>query len=74
MFEWLLTGLSLAGTWFNIQKRLAGWLIWSVANAGWVAAFASRKLWAEATLFSIYLILSIYGYFKWRRQEKHRLD
>ena len=69
MFEWLLTSLSLAGTWFNIQKKLAGWVVWSIANTGWVISFASKNLWAEATLFFIYLILSIYGYFRWKRQE-----
>ena len=69
MFEWILTVLSLAGTWFNIQKKLASWLIWSVANAGWVVSFALKQMWAEATLFFVYLILSIYGYFKWKRTE-----
>lgn len=69
MFEWLLTSLSLAGTWYNIQKKIAGWLIWSCANIGWVASFASKKMWAESTLFFIYFILSVYGFFRWRRQE-----
>ncbi len=67
MFEWLLTGLSLAGTWFNIQKSILGWYIWGVANLGWVFSFIQKGMLAEATLFSIYFILCIYGIGKWRR-------
>ncbi len=65
MFEWLLTALSIIGTLYNLQKRAAGWVIWTISNAGWIAAFAMKGLLAEATLFSVYLVLSVYGIFKW---------
>lgn len=69
MFEWCLTGLSLIGTWFNIQKNILGWVIWAVANTGWVISFVHKGMFPEATLFSAYLILCIYGFFKWLRVE-----
>ena len=69
MFEWSLTALSLAGTWFNIQKNIIGWYIWAVANLGWVVSFMQKGMLAEATLFSIYFILCIYGIIKWRRPQ-----
>ncbi|MBU0729829.1 MAG: nicotinamide mononucleotide transporter family protein [Proteobacteria bacterium] len=65
MFEWILTALSLLGTWYNIQKKVAGWYIWSVSNVGWVICFTMKGMAAEATLFAIYLVLSIYGIIKW---------
>ena len=65
MFEWTLTILSIIGTWFNLQKRVAGWVIWTISNIGWVISFSYKGLTAEATLFSVYLALSIYGIFKW---------
>lgn len=65
MFEWLLTALSIIGTLYNLQKRAAGWVIWTISNAGWIATFAMKGLLAEATLFSVYLVLSVYGIFKW---------
>jgi len=74
MFEWILTIFSLAGTWYNIQKKLVSWIIWSIANAGWVVSFAAKHMWAEATLFFIYLILSVYGFFKWKRTENQILQ
>ncbi len=67
MLEWILTGLSLAGTWFNIQKKVTGWVIWFIANIGWVASFLQKSMWAEASLFGAYTVLSIYGMYKWMR-------
>ncbi|MFC1523872.1 nicotinamide mononucleotide transporter [Thermodesulfobacteriota bacterium] len=72
MFEWFLTGLSLLGTWFNLEKKVAGWYVWSLANVGWVVSFSVKGMVAEATLFGIYLILSIYGIFKWSASEKKK--
>lgn len=65
MFEWTLTALSIIGTFYNLQKRAAGWVIWTISNIGWIISFAIKGLLAEATLFSVYLVLSIYGIFKW---------
>lgn len=67
MFEWILTGLSILGTLYNLQKRVAGWIIWTISNVGWIISFSMKGLPAEATLFSVYLILSIYGIFKWMK-------
>lgn len=67
MFEWMLTGLSILGTLYNLQKRAAGWVIWTISNVGWIISFSMKGLPAEATLFSVYLILSIYGIFKWMK-------
>lgn len=65
MFEWTLTVLSIIGTLYNLQKRVAGWIIWTISNIGWIISFVMKGLLAEATLFSVYLVLSIYGIFKW---------
>ncbi|MDG4476164.1 nicotinamide mononucleotide transporter [Thiovibrio frasassiensis] len=65
MYEWILTGLSILGTLYNLQKRVAGWVIWSIANIGWIVCFFQKDMMAEAFLFSVYLVLSVYGIFKW---------
>lgn len=67
MHEWVLTSLSLIGTWFNIQKKVTGWVIWLIANVGWVVSFSLKGMLAEATLFSAYTLFSIYGIIKWMR-------
>ena len=65
MYEWILTGLSILGTLYNLQKRVAGWVIWSIANLGWIIIFTRKGMMAESFLFSVYLVLSVYGIFKW---------
>lgn len=65
MYEWILTGLSILGTLYNLQKRAAGWVIWTISNLGWVVSFTHKGMLAEAFLFSVYLVLSVYGIFKW---------
>lgn len=72
MYEWILTGLSILGTLFNLQKRAAGWVIWSIANLGWIVVFLGREMMAEAFLFAVYLVLSVYGIFKWWNPEPGR--
>jgi len=67
MIEWTLTGLSILGTWLNIKKQSHCWLVWSVANVGWIVSFGLKGMTAEATLFFVYLGLSIYGWFQWRK-------
>lgn len=65
MYEWILTGLSILGTLYNLQKRAAGWVIWTISNLGWIVSFSHKGMMAEAFLFSVYLVLSVYGIFKW---------
>ena len=74
MFEWILTGLSILGTLYNLQKRAAGWVIWTIANLGWIVSFSHKGMLAEAFLFSVYLVLSVYGIFKWwpRRPQQEK--
>jgi len=70
VFEWILTFLSITGTLFNIQKKIAGWFIWAVANLGWIISFTLKGMIAEATLFGVYFILSIYGIIRWSQPER----
>lgn len=69
MFEWMLTLLSLLGTFYNIQKKVEGWYIWTISNIGWMISFILKGMPAEATLFAAYLVLSIYGCVKWRKKK-----
>ena len=74
VLEWSLTALSLLGCWFNIQKSVVGWIIWSFANVGWILSFMAKGMMAESTLFVVYLGLSIYGTIKWSRSAKQSKD
>ena len=62
---WALTLLSLIGVWLNIKKLKACFYIWTITNFGWMVIDYNAGVYAQAALFSIYLILSIYGIIKW---------
>lgn len=68
-FQILLMIVSLAGVWLNIQKRREGFLIWSFTNALWAYIDFKAGLMAQGTLFLVYLILSILGWFKWDKED-----
>lgn len=69
MFESLLVGLSLWGTWLNIQKNVVGWVIWLIANIGWIISFSCRGMYPEAFLYTVFAGLAVWGIIQWSRPE-----
>lgn len=61
--------VSLAGVWLNIKKLREGFLIWSFTNAMWAYIDFKSGLLAQGLLFSVYLILSIVGWFSWKKED-----
>jgi len=69
-FAWytsLLTILSLIGVVLNIKKRVECFLIWTVTNFSWAWIDFHKEIYAQAVLFAIYTLLSIWGALAWRR-------
>lgn len=65
--SWVLVAIALAGTVFNVLRDRRGFALWSVSNfglAGWNAVIGQ---WAQATLFAVYLGLSVWGWVAWRK-------
>jgi len=62
---WILNLMSLTGAWLNssLHRRQlqACYVLWTVANVGWVAAFYYRGMWPETFLFAGYLGFSLRG-------------
>jgi hypothetical protein len=68
--EWGATLLSLAGFWLCIQHRASCFVVFFVADLGWLF---SAWMNSHATLFAqqaIYIVLNVVGYIMWRRDEK----
>lgn len=62
---WLLTGFSIAGLLLNIKHKRSCFIIWGISNAAWVVIDFHAGLYAQAFLFVIYFIMSIWGFFAW---------
>jgi len=67
IIAWTLTALSLTGAVLNTCHRIEGFYFWVVANTAWFAYFFYLRMWASATLFLVYLLLSIWGIYVWRK-------
>jgi len=67
--KWMLVAGSLVGTVANVRKRWWGFLIWTVADAGWVAMNVWHRSWSEAALWATFTGLSAWGMVAWRRRK-----
>lgn len=63
----MTTLAAVAATWMVTQKILENWLYWFVINTVSVWLFMDRGLNPTAALFALYIMLSVIGYFVWRK-------
>lgn len=68
LFTWFLTVLSVVGSVLVIKNRVSGLMLWCVANTGWIAVAVIKDLPAQVVLFAVYLAISAYGVWDWRRK------
>lgn len=68
---WVITGGALFGTILNINKDSRCFIVWAVTNSFWSIFDWSIGAYAQSVLFGIYFLLSVYGLWKWRRNNGH---
>lgn len=61
------TTLSIIGMWMLAQKYVEQWWLWFVVNIVSCGLYMWKGLYPTAGLFAVYSIISVMGYFKWRR-------
>jgi nicotinamide riboside transporter PnuC len=74
LIEWGSTLLSLFGFWLCIQHRASCFVVFLVADFGWLASAwvnGHPSLLAQQV---VYIILNVVGYVLWRRDEKLTAD
>ncbi len=65
--SWLLVCLSIAGVVLNVRRDRRGFLLWMIANIGWMIIDFMQGLYAQAFLFCIYFVLSFWGWTSWKK-------
>lgn len=60
------TLFALAATFMVTKKVLENWLYWIVIDLVSVYLFYSKGLMLTSVLFSVYIILAILGWYKWK--------
>ncbi len=66
-FDSSLTAISLIAQWILARKYLENWILWILANAGYVLMYFSKNLFGTSVLYILLLALAIKGYFDWRK-------
>lgn len=61
------TALSIIGMWMLAQKYVEQWLVWIGVDIVSSGLYIYKELNFTASLYALYTIIAIFGYFKWKR-------
>lgn len=61
---------SVINTWLMAQKILENWLYWVIIDAAAIYLYWQTGFYVTIIMFSMYLVLAIYGYKEWRNSLK----
>lgn len=67
----LTAALGIVAMWMMAHKYLEQWFIWIGINLGSAIMCFDTKLYPSAIMFSIYFIVSILGFYNWRKMMKN---
>lgn len=65
------TALSIVGMWMLARKYIEQWWVWCIVDVASSALYIYKGLNFTATLYAVYAIISIFGYYKWKRMMNH---
>jgi len=68
LFTAVIACLSLWGAYLNAGGKKSGFYVWGTANLAWILVDGSRGLWAQAALYTAFLAMNIYGWYKWKNK------
>ena len=65
------TALSIVGIWALARKYLEQWFIWIVVDIVTSILYFYKDIPFKASLYGLYVIIAVAGYYKWRRMMKN---
>ena len=69
IFTWILTSVTILGTYLNSRQNKYGFLIWGICNMLWLTVDFTRGIYAQAALYSVFIGFNIYGWMQWKKKE-----
>ncbi|MCC8020197.1 MAG: nicotinamide riboside transporter PnuC [Rikenellaceae bacterium] len=63
----LTTALSIAGLWMLARKYVEQWLVWIAVDVICCGLYLFKGLYPTGTLYGLYAVIAVFGYFKWKR-------
>jgi nicotinamide riboside transporter PnuC len=64
------TALSIVGVWALAHKYLEQWFVWIVVDVITCGLYFYKDIPFKASLYGLYVIIAIAGYFNWRKKMK----
>ena len=61
------TALSIVGIWALAHKYLEQWFIWIAVDVVTCVLYFYKDIPFKASLYALYVVIAIFGYFKWRK-------
>lgn len=65
---WFVTFVSIIGTFLNVKRSKAGFIVWTFTNGFWAAYDYYLGAYAQSALFTVYMAFSLWGWWEWRDQ------
>ena len=65
------TALSIVGIWALAHKYLEQWFIWIAVDAVTCVLYFYKEIPFKASLYAIYVVIAIMGWWKWRKMMKY---
>jgi nicotinamide mononucleotide transporter len=63
----LVAVTSIAATYLLAKKILFAWVLWILVDLMSIGLFVSQQLYLVAIEYSIFMMMAIYGYIRWRK-------
>jgi nicotinamide mononucleotide transporter len=63
----LTSSLSLLGSYLMIYRKVESWIFWILCDVFMIFLFIENKLWLSSAVYFIFLIICVFGFFKWRK-------
>ena len=61
------TAFSIVGIWALARKYLEQWFVWIVVDVVTSALYFYKDIPFKASLYALYVIIAVFGYFKWKQ-------
>ena len=71
ILTYIMAAIALVGSIFNARRLRVGFAIWIVTNVFWIVWNAFIGEYAQVALYVANLIISTYGFIRWRKPYKN---
>jgi nicotinamide mononucleotide transporter len=63
----LTTSTSLVAQWMMTRKIVENWAVWVAVDVVYIGMFIFKQLYLTAGLYTVFLVLAVMGFRKWKR-------